>query len=138
MSATQGILERSGYKPEDFKYAVFHMPNGKFPLSAGKKMGFTQAQMEQGWVVNLMGNTYSGSSPTGLAAVLDIAEPGDLILITSFGSGAGSDSFILRATDLLPERQKLAPAVRSMLESPTKYLTYGEYAKLREKIIVNH
>ncbi|NNM07341.1 MAG: hydroxymethylglutaryl-CoA synthase [Gemmatimonadetes bacterium] len=137
MSATMGILDRSGHKPGDFKYAVFHMPNGKFPLTAAKRMGFTQEQMEQGWVVNLMGNTYSGSSPTGLAAILDVAEPDDMILITSFGSGAGSDSFILRATDLLPEKQGLAPKVRSMLDSPRKYLTYGEYAKLREKIIVN-
>ena len=137
MSATEGILDRSGHQPSDFKYAVFHMPNGKFPLSAGKRMGFTQEQMEEGWIVNLMGNTYSGSSPTGLAAVLDVADPDDLILITSFGSGAGSDSFILRATELLPERQDLAPKVRTMLNNPTKYLTYGEYAKLREKIIVN-
>ncbi len=53
-----------------------------------------------------MGNTYSGSSPTGLAAVLDVAEPGDMILITSFGSGAGSDSFVLEATDLLPETRR--------------------------------
>jgi hypothetical protein len=27
--------------------------------------------------------------------------------------------------------------VRSMLDGPKHYLTYGEYAKLREKIIVN-
>ncbi|MGD2120760.1 MAG: hydroxymethylglutaryl-CoA synthase [Gemmatimonadota bacterium] len=137
MSATLGILDRSGHKPADFKYAVFHMPNGKFPLTAAKRMGFSQEQMEQGWVVNLMGNTYSGSSPTGLAAILDVADPDDLVLITSFGSGAGSDSFILRATDLLPERQDLAPKVRDMLDAPRRYLTYGEYAKLREKIIVN-
>jgi len=138
LSATRGILDRSGFKPEDFRYAVFHMPNGKFPLSAGKQMGFKSEQMEQGWVVNLMGNTYSGSSPTGLAAVLDVADPDDLILITSFGSGAGSDSFILRATELLPERQDLAPHVRAMLDAPRKYLTYGEYAKYREKIVLNH
>ncbi len=137
MSATQGILDRSGHKPEDFRYVVLHMPNGKFPLAAGKRMGFTQKQMETGWVVNLMGNSYSGSSPTGLAAILDVADPGDLILITSFGSGAGSDSFIMKATELLPERQGLAPTVRSMLDNPRKYLTYGEYAKLREKIILN-
>ena len=137
MSATTGILDRTGHKPEDFKYVVFHMPNGKFPLTAASRMGFSQKQMEQGWVVNLMGNTYSGSSPTGLAAILDVAEPDDLILITSFGSGAGSDSFIIRATDLLPDRQDLAPKVRDMLNNPRKYLTYGEYAKLREKIIVN-
>ena len=84
-----------------------------------------------------MGNTYSGSSPTGLAAVLDIAEPDDLILITSFGSGAGSDSFVLRATDLLPQRVGLAATVKSMAEGPRHYLTYGEYAKYREKIILN-
>ncbi len=137
MSATLGILDRSGHKPQDFKYVVFHMPNGKFPLTAAKRMGFSQEQMEQGWVVNLMGNTYSGSSPTGLAAILDVADPGDLILITSFGSGAGSDSFILRASALLPERQDLAPKVRDMLNAPRRYLTYGEYAKLREKIKVN-
>ena len=38
----------SGHKPADFKYVVFHMPNGKFPLSAGKQMGFTHEQMETG------------------------------------------------------------------------------------------
>jgi len=137
LSATRGILDRSGMKASEFRHVVFHMPNGKFPLAAGRQLGFTQAQLETGWIVNLMGNTYSGSSPTGLAAVLDVAVPEDLILITSFGSGAGSDSFILRATELLPERQGLAPTVRSMLDHPRRYLTYGEYAKLREKIIVN-
>jgi hypothetical protein len=43
----------------------------------------------------------------------------------------------MKATELLPERQGLAPTVRSMLDNPRKYLTYGEYAKLREKIILN-
>jgi len=136
-AATRAILERSGMKPEDFRFVVFHMPNGKFPLQVGKTLGFRQEQIETGWIIPTMGNTYSGSSPTGLAAVLDVAEPDDRILITSFGSGAGSDSFVLRATELLPERQALAPTVRSMLDGPRRYLTYGEYAKLRDKIIVN-
>lgn len=137
LSASRAILERSGLKPADFRFAVFHMPNGKFPLSAGKELGFKREQLETGWVVPTMGNTYSGSSPTGLAAILDVAEPDDLILITSFGSGAGSDSFILRATERLPQVRDLAPTVRSMLDGPRQYLTYGEYAKFREKIIVN-
>lgn len=136
-AATKAILERSGLEPKDFRYVVFHMPNGKFPLSVGADLGFTKKQLETGWVVPTMGNTYSGSSPTGLAAVLDVADPGDLILITSFGSGAGSDSFVLRATDLLPERRSRAPTVRSMLDGRRRYLTYGQYAKYREKIILN-
>ena len=69
-SATRGILEKSGLKPEDLTHAILHVPNGKSPRRAGKMLGFRQEQMEEGWVVNLMGNTYSGSSPTGLAAVL--------------------------------------------------------------------
>jgi hydroxymethylglutaryl-CoA synthase len=137
LSATRGILDKTRMKPTDFRFAVFHMPNGKFPLAAGKELGFTKEQLQTGWLVNTMGNTYSGSSPTGLAAVLDVAEPGDRILITSFGSGAGSDSFVLRATDLLPKRRGLAATVRSMLDGPRRYLTYGEYAKFREKLVMN-
>jgi hydroxymethylglutaryl-CoA synthase len=136
-AATQAILEKAQLEPKDFRFAVFHMPNGKFPLTVGKQLGFTKEQLETGWVVPTMGNTYSGSSPTGLAAILDEATAGDRILITSFGSGAGSDSFVLEATALLPERIGRAPTVRSMLEGPRRYLTYGEYAKYREKIIVN-
>ena len=115
LGATRGILELSSLKPEDFRFAVFHMPNGKFPLRAGKILGFQQEQLEQGWVVNLMGNTYSGSSPTGLAACLDVAEPGDRILVTSFGSGAGSDSFVIECTDRLAEIRDRAPATRDQL-----------------------
>ncbi len=110
LGASRGILEKTGLKASDFRFAVFHMPNGKFPLSVGKQLGFEREQLETGWVVPTMGNTYSGSSPTGLAAILDVAEPDDLILITSFGSGAGSDSFVLKATKLLPERRDRAVA----------------------------
>ncbi len=137
LNSASRILEDSGIKPEEFKYAIFHMPNGKFPLRAAKILGFNSEQTKQGWVVNIMGNTYSGSSPTGLASVLDVAEPGDKILITSFGSGAGSDSFILEATDKLPELQGKAPHTRALLDQNKRYLNYGEYAKFRKKIIFN-
>jgi len=89
-AAARGVMDRCGVRPADFRHAVFHMPNGKFPKQVGKRLGFTEKQLETGWIVPTMGNTYSGSSPTGLAAVLDVAEADDLILITSFGSGAGS------------------------------------------------
>jgi hydroxymethylglutaryl-CoA synthase len=137
LGASRGILELSGLKPADFRFAVFHMPNGKFPLRAGKLLGFKKEQLEQGWVVNLMGNTYSGSSPTGLAACLDIAKTGDLILVTSFGSGAGSDSFVFRATERLPEIQNKAPKTRDQLLDRRIHLDYGKYVAYRGKIRMN-
>lgn len=136
MGAGQAILEKSGIKPREFAYAIFHMPNGKFPLTVGKKLGFKKEQLEPGWIVPLMGNTYSGSSPTGFSATLDIAKPGDLILLVSFGSGAGSDAFIFKVTERIDEVRDRAEKVKDMLENNRIYLDYGQYAKFRGKIIM--
>jgi len=133
-NAGKAILEKTGLTPREITYAVFHMPNGKFPLTVGKRLGFKTEQLEVGWIVPLMGNTYSGSSPTGLCAILDVGKPNDLILMVSFGSGAGSDAFVYRLTDRLPEVQDRAPKVREMLEGKRYYVNYGTYAKFRNKI----
>ncbi len=137
LSAGNGILQRSGLKPADFAYAVFHMPNGKFPQKAGKTLGFTTKQMEPGWVVPWMGNTYSGSSPTGLSATLDVAKPGDRILLVSFGSGAGSDAFVFKVTNEIDHVRNRAPLFRKMLDESKLYLTYGEYIRHYSKIHMN-
>ncbi len=131
-----GILKKSGYKPEQFKYAIFHMPNGKFPMSVGKKLGFTKEQIEPGWIVPLMGNTYSGSSPTGFSAVLDVAKAGDLIFLVSFGSGAGSDAFVFKVTEQIDKVRDKADKVKDYLEKNRIYLDYGHYAKFRRKIVM--
>ncbi len=137
MGCANALLEKSGMRPDAFKYAVFHMPNGKFPQEVGKRLGFTKQQMEAGWIVPWMGNTYSGSSPTGLAAILDVAQPGDLVFMVSFGSGAGSDGFIYRVTDEITRVRDRAPKLRDYLDRAKKYLDYGEYAKFRHKIKMN-
>jgi hydroxymethylglutaryl-CoA synthase len=132
--AARGIMEKTGMKPADFKYVIFHQPNGKFPFRVGKKLGFEKEQIEPGWLVNKLGNTYSGSSPLGLTATLDISQPGDMILIVSYGSGAGSDAFVFEVTELIDEVRDLAPKTRDLLVKNIKYLEYGEYAKFRRKI----
>ncbi len=137
LGAGRAILKKNNLKPEDFTYAVFHMPNGKFPMSAGKRLGFKREQMEPGWIVPLMGNTYSASSPTAFSATLDIAKPGDLILLVSFGSGAGSDAFIFKVTERINEVREKAEKVKDMLTRSPIYLDYGRYAKFRGKIIMN-
>jgi hydroxymethylglutaryl-CoA synthase len=129
------LLEKSGMKPSDFKYAVFHQPNGKFPKRASKMLGFTFEQIQQGWLVPLLGNTYSGASPIGLTAVLDVAKPGDYIFMVSYGSGSGSDGFIFKVTENLPKVQNIAPHTRAQLENNQVYLDYGTYVKYRGKIL---
>lgn len=136
-NAAKSLLEKSGMTPKEFNFAVFHMPNGKFPQEVGKQLGFTKEQMEVGWISPWMGNTYSGSSPTGLSAILDVAKPGDKIFMVSFGSGAGSDGFIFKVTDEILNIQDRAPKLRDYLDNNKIYLDYGGYAKFRKKIILN-
>jgi len=137
IGAAEGIMDQSGTTPEDFDYVVFHQPNGKFPMRAGKMLGFPKEKIETGWLVPTLGNTYSGASPLGLSAVLDVAKPGDKILMVSYGSGSGSDAFIFKCTDLLPEAQNKAKHTRDYLDKNQRYLDYGTYSKFRKKIIKN-
>lgn len=134
VGAARGLMDRVGVKPSDFNYVIFHQPNGKFPLRVGEILGFKKEQIEPGLLVPRIGNTYSGSSPLGLTAILDIAEPGDKVLIVSFGSGAGSDAFFFRVTDKIYEVRNLAPKTWDLVNKRKCYLEYGVYAKFRQKI----
>jgi len=132
--AAEGIMAKAKMKPSDFNYVIFHQPNGKFPFRVGEMLGFEKKQIEPGWLVSKLGNTYSGSSPLGLTATLDISKPGDMILIVSYGSGAGSDAFIFKVTERIEEVRDLAPKTTYLLDNNKNYLEYGVYAKYRRKI----
>ena len=135
--ASKAILEKSGMKPTDFAYAIFHQPNGKFPQRVALELGFTQEQIDPGWLAPTLGNTYSGASPIGLTATLDVAKPDDLIFMCSYGSGAGSDAFVWKVTDRINEVRDKAVRTRKLLEENLIYVDYGTYAKFRHKIIKN-
>lgn len=130
--ATKGLMEKLGLKPSDFNHVVFHQPNGKFPMRAAKILGFSKDQVKQGLIVQYIGNTYSGSSLIGLASVLDVAKPGDRILVTSYGSGAGSDSFSLIVTDRIEDFERNPTVIDKI--GDCEYIDYGLYVKLMRKI----
>lgn len=133
--AANAIMEKTKMKAGDFDYVIFHQPNGKFPVTVAKELGFSEPQWRFGLLSPTLGNTYSGSSPMGLAATLDEAKPGELILLVSYGSGAGSDAFIFKTTERLPEVQNKAPRLRKQLDEHKVYVEYGTYAKFRRKIL---
>ena len=136
-SAAKMMMERRGTRPSDYDYAVFHQPNAKFPQKAAKTLGFTPEQIKTGLLAPRLGNTYSGAVPLGLAAILDVAKPGDRIFVTSYGSGAGSDAFDITVTEAILDKidRSKAPSVESML-AKKKYLDYAVYARHKGKIKV--
>jgi hydroxymethylglutaryl-CoA synthase len=133
LGAVEKLLADTGLKTEDFDYFVPHQPNGKFPLKLAKMLGIDKEKVLPSLLVTEIGNTYSGASPLGLVSVLDLAKPGDRILMVSYGSGSGSDAFDITVTEKIKEAHKKNVPVRKYLEDK-EYISYGVYAKFRKKI----
>jgi hydroxymethylglutaryl-CoA synthase len=131
--AANTLMEEAGLKPADFDYAVFHQPNTKFPQRVAAQLGFTSDQIKTGLLSPVIGNTYAGAAMIGLTAILDIAKPGQRILMVSYGSGAGSDAFLIETTPAVSERQGLAVSTQEYIARRTE-VDYGMYVRLRGKL----
>lgn len=134
-NAVVRLLDELGRSPEDYDFAVFHQPNIKFPKRVAAQLGFSEEQTETGLLSPRIGNTYAGASLIGLTAIFDVAQPGDYILMSSFGSGAGSDVFSLRVTDALLDRRDRALKTEDYIARRTE-IDYAQYARIRDKIVM--
>lgn len=132
----KNLMEKMSTKPEDYDFAIFHQPNGKFPVTVAKMLGFTGEQLKQGLLCPYIGNTYSGAVMVGLASVLDVAKPNDRIFLTSYGSGAGSDAFDITVTEEIKKLKiEKAPLISQMLKDK-EYVDYATYAKFRDLLVL--
>jgi hydroxymethylglutaryl-CoA synthase len=134
LEASRGLLKSLGRRPPDYRWAVFHQPNPRFVRKVAAELGFGEDQLAPGMIVERIGNTYSGASLLGLAAVLDVARAGDRIFFCSYGSGAGSDAFSLAATHRLEAVRGEAPAVSDFLKRRAPIEDYGAYLRMSRAI----
>jgi hydroxymethylglutaryl-CoA synthase len=132
--AAKKLMGQLKLETRDFDYFVAHQPNAAFPTRVAKTLGFKEEQFLPGLQVSRFGNTYSGCSPIGLAAVLDLAKPNERILMASYGSGAGSDTYSFITTNQLQDkrpRQKFT--TRYQAENRfLQYVDYGTYRKFKK------
>jgi len=133
MEAAKALMQAVHTSPADYKYAVFHQPNTKFPRRVAAMLGFRKEQIEAGLLVPVIGNTYAGAALIGLTAILDMAEPGDRVLMVSFGSGAGSDAFDITVTEAINSRRDRALKTADYLARRTE-IDYGTYVRYRGKL----
>ena len=113
------MLETQKMDIAEFDHVVLHMPNAKFPKTIAKEFGITPQQLELGFIVPDIGNTYSACSPLGLTFVLEKALKGQSILLVSYGSGSGCDAFLMT---MLKDGVALPTD-----ERPTEYVNYAQY-----------
>ncbi len=131
--AARRMMELMGTSPQDYDHVVVHQPNVKFPIRAMTQLGFTQEQWRAGLLVPEIGNTYAGSALVGLTAILDEAEPGQTVLMVSYGSGAGSDAFHIRVTERIREVQGRAPRTWDYIRRRV-VIDYALYVRYRGKL----
>jgi len=131
--AAKKLMDRLSLEPTDISYFVAHQPNPQFPVRIAKDLGFKEEQYTPMLQIAKFGNTYSGASPIGLAAVLDIAKPNDRVLVASYGSGAGSDAYALTVTNqILEKRRNQKMTVKYQAENPhLQYVDYAAYRRLK-------
>jgi hydroxymethylglutaryl-CoA synthase len=132
--AASKVMEKFNLKASDLNYFVPHQPNPAFPVRIAKDLGFKDEQFMPAIQMTKFGNTYSGASLIGLAAILDIAKPDERILVTSYGSGAGSDAYLLRTTSqLLDKRPRQKITIKFQADNPfIEYIDYTTYRRLKQ------
>lgn len=134
------LMDVQGAGPGDFQYAVFHQPYATLPARLGKELGFTSSQIKPGLTAARIGNSYSAACLLGLCHVLDIARPGERILLVSFGSGAGSDGVTLEVTDRIDNFHQtrtdssIATVNDEISGNHTQNISYGLYAQSQGKL----
>ena len=126
-------MEQLSLEAEDVDYFVSHQPNIRFPIKVARQLGFKEEQYGPSLKVAKFGNVYSGSSPIGLAAVLDIAKPDERIILVSYGSGAGSDAYSFIVTSQIIEKRKWQKfTVAHQVENENlEYVDYTTYRRLK-------
>jgi hydroxymethylglutaryl-CoA synthase len=127
------LMKKLKINPDDIDYFVPHQPNPRFPIKVAKMLGFNEEQYLPSLKVSKLGNVYSGSSPIGLASVLDIAKPNERILLVSYGSGAGSDAYSFITTNqILEKRSRQKFTVKHQIEYDNlEYVDYNTYRRLK-------
>lgn len=124
-AAVAGALEDAELNSAD--HVVLTSPNSAVAKRAGSLV--KGAMSTTG---SPIGHAGAADVGLGLAAVLDIAGPGETILLVSAADGC--DALLLRTTDLLVERRQAAPvAVQLASSREVDHLTYLSWRGLLQR-----
>lgn len=128
--AIQGLLKKTRLAPADLTTIVVYAPEARSFLALAKQSKLTNLYSDPTLLLNV-GNTGASFPLLMLAAVLDVAKPGDRILWVSYGDG--SDAFLLRATAAIARRQGRR-AVADWIASKRLLPNYESYLKVSDLV----
>jgi hydroxymethylglutaryl-CoA synthase len=123
-----GLLDRYGLKVTDFKKVIYDCHYTVARSKLNKVLGITP-EMEQGNLQVEVGQCGTAQPLLMLASALDAAEPGDKILVVSFGSGC--DALYFEVTKNIANKRRVQNLARCLanridIDVYEKYLVWRD------------
>ena len=127
--AFAGFCERAAIVPAEVGKLALYAPDARRHSRLARRLGFTDEQVQNPGF-GVVGNTGAAFTPMLLAAALETAAPGELLLAVSYGDG--SDVLGFRATDAIATSPRPAMGVSGWTNSKRILDTYETYARWRD------
>lgn len=130
-NAVSVFLKDLGLTSKDFAKAIFNAPEVRQLDMIAKNLNFDPKSQVQKSILGTLGNTGTALTSMSLVAALEEANPGDRILVTSYGDGC--DVLALRVTDQIKNLNKRL-GIKSQIEIKKMMRSYETYLRWREII----
>ena len=125
----KGLLAKARVAPTDLATVVLPTPSPRAPQGIAKALGLDAKRQLQDGFWTTLGDTGVVQPLLMLAAALERAKAGDLILVVGYGDGA--DALLLRATGA---RAAGGTSVARQIEVKRTLPSYGRYARFRKLV----
>ena len=130
LAAVQGLMTDLSLRAEDINYAVLPQFDARTALTLGRKLSLAEEKIKPYLVLPVVGDVGAASSPLGLVNVMDVAVPGERILVSSYGSGAESNALsFIRRQDPPDKSEESFPLNRYLAEK--EYVSFMRYLKIK-------
>ena len=126
--AVTALLESNRLEPADIAKLALYSPDARAASDLAKGMGFDPKRQLPPTLATTIGCSGNAEAFLQLAAVLEEAQPGDRVLVGSFGEGA--DVLLFRVTDAIAQARTGA-RVQEWIETGTALPSYEKYLKYR-------
>jgi len=131
--AISEAMKRHGLEAKDLAKVVFSAPDAGNHAALGRALGFDAKTQLQSPLFDVMGNTGAAFPLMLLAAALEEAKAGDMILLAGYGDGV--DVLILKVTNEI-EKIRDRKGMKGYLQSKRMLPSYLKYLRLRHLFYV--
>jgi hydroxymethylglutaryl-CoA synthase len=130
-TAIKGVLQQTGIAPAAVTTAVLAAPNPRAAAAVAKAVGLDPKKQVHDTLWTVLGDTGTAQPLLLLAAALERAQAGDILLLASYGDGG--DALVFRVTEAIAG-YRTAHSVFAQIEVKRLLSSYGKYARFRKLI----